>query len=73
MDDKLYDLLMKLPKKNLINVVWSALDSMQSYNGRSRTFCVMDSLGVQPNNDMENTWKMPTVKEAKKNTNDMGF
>ena len=46
MNDKVYDLLMKLPKKNIINVMWTALDKMQSYSDNTRTSCILESLGI---------------------------
>ena len=38
--------LLKLPKQNLVNLMLSALDEMQVYNGRSKTECIATALGA---------------------------
>ena len=46
MPDKIFDLLEKLPAENLINLMWEALDIMQSYNGRNKTECILMAAGA---------------------------
>jgi hypothetical protein len=69
MDDKLYELLLKLPKKNLINLMCNALDEMKIYNGRSINDCICTALGCE---EMEKNgrlcWKIPNMKTIKEMT-----
>jgi len=46
MTDALYEKLTKLPRKNLIALMWEALDYMQEWNGRTRTHCICKALGM---------------------------
>ena len=71
MIDSLYTLLMKLPRANLINLFWEALDEMQSYNGHSKLHCIMSALGAEEIE--EGKWKRPSFSEAKKNTKGHSF
>ncbi len=71
MDDKIYDLLLKLPKKNLINLMWDALDEMQAYNGRSRQYCILSVIGAEEVNDGK--WRIPKITAIKRNTDSMGL
>ena len=32
MSEKLYDFIMKLPKENIVNLMFMSLDEMQGYN-----------------------------------------
>lgn len=76
MQDNLYELLMKLPKKNLINLMWAALDEMQGFNGRSRMFCIMESMGVPlapDDNNNQTKWVKPNLADIRKNTDAMGL
>lgn len=70
MDDKLYELLMKLPRKNLISVMMQALDEMQAWNGRTRLHCICIALGCEEKmqNDGSQSYKVPSLKEIKENT-----
>jgi len=45
--DKLYNFLLKLPRKNLVHLMSESLDLMQQYNGRTKTFCIAQSLGCK--------------------------
>ena len=66
---------MKLPKQNLINLMWEALDHMQAYNGRSRTTCIcmaMDCEEVEKDNGTV-AFKPPSLKQVKENTENMGL
>lgn len=69
MDDKLYELLLKLPKENLINLMCMALDEMKCYNGRTVTYCICNALGCE---EMEENgrmcWKIPEMKTIKEIT-----
>ena len=76
MQDDLYNYLMKLPKANLINLMWSALDEMQAYNGRSRMFCIMEAMGAEladDDNNEQRGWKKLPFAKAKRNTAVMGL
>lgn len=75
MQDSVYEVLMKLPKKNLINTLWAALDIMQGYNGHSRTYCILDALGFKclDYEAERRTFERPTLKQIKENTESMGF
>lgn len=53
--DKLYDLLVKLSKDKLIDVMYSAVDHMGSYNGRTSYTCIMLGLG---GTKTEKGWKI---------------
>jgi hypothetical protein len=77
MDDKLYDILLKLPRKNLIHLMWDALDYMQGYNGRSKQECILEAIGAElveigKDND-EYKYKIQSLAEAKRNTEQMGL
>lgn len=72
MDNRLYEFLLKLPKRNLINLMWSSLDEMETYNGRSKTYCIALSLGCEPDDpDDPRKYSLPPLSEAKKNTDEM--
>jgi hypothetical protein len=76
MSDKLYELLMKLPKKNLINLMWGALDEMQAYNGRSRKSCILEAMGAEYIENMKTggvKYKLPKFKEIREITENMGL
>ncbi len=75
MDEKLYNVLMKLPKKNIINLMWEALDAMQAYNGRTRTYCLLETLGAKCINfeDPAPKYKLPSVADMRRNTESMGL
>lgn len=69
MHDQLYELLLKLPKENIINLMYSALDEMQMYNGRTITQCICTSLGCEEEEkDGKSYWKLPTLKVIKERT-----
>jgi len=70
MSDALYELLMKLPRKNLIGCMAQAIDEMEQWNGRSRTHCICTALGCKENmkEDGSSTWTVPSLKDIKKNT-----
>lgn len=70
MQDELYELLMKLPRKNLIGCMMQALDEMQSWNGRTRTHCICTALGCEETvkDDGSATYKVPPLKKIKENT-----
>ena len=71
MDEKLYQRIKQLPKENIINLMWGALDIMQGYNGRSRTQCIATALGGEVSGD-GSTISLVTLKDAKENTEQMG-
>ena len=68
MHDKLYNFLLKLPKKNLVHLMSESLDLMQQYNGRTKTNCIAEALGCESNSDA--WWTLPSLKKAKENTGD---
>jgi hypothetical protein len=77
MDDRLYEILTKLPRRNLIHLMWQALDEMQTWNGRSRQECIM--LAIVPaseskeNKDGTMSYKIKSLAELKRVTEHMGF
>jgi hypothetical protein len=76
MDDQVYELLEKLPRKNLIHLMWGALNIMQGYNGRTRQGCILEAMGsaVMDNDRGTFSYKLPkTLKEIKENTENMGL
>ena len=70
MDDRLYDFLTKLPKKNLINLMLMALDEMQAWNGRTITQAICKVFGTC--ND-EGKCFMPKLTDAKKKTDEISL
>ena len=60
-NDKLYVFLKDLPSDVLLNVMLSALDEMQSYNGRTMTRCIMQAMDAKKIND--NKWEAPSKDE----------
>lgn len=75
MDEKLYDLLTKLPKQNIIHVMWEALDHMQAYNGRSRQACICMAIDCEevPKENGTVAFKPPSIKKIKELTENMGL
>jgi len=74
MSDKLYELLLKLPKKNLVNLLWESLDEMQSYNGNTKTYCICKALGFKEKEENGRIiFEEIDLSEMKKNTDTMGF
>lgn len=76
MNDKLYDLLLKLPKKNLLNLLWLALDVMQSYNGQSRTKAIVTAIGgeqKEAEGDLPERYVVPSLAKIKEITDYMGL
>jgi len=71
MNEKLYDKIMKLPKSNIVNLMWGALDEMQAYNGRSRQECILLAMGASYIKDGK--WKLPPHKTLRENTDSMGL
>lgn len=71
MDDRLYDLMLKLPKKNIIHLMLGAMDSMQGYNGQSMNTCIIEAMGAEGRQDEETgklSWKLPKVSVLRKRT-----
>ncbi len=70
MNDFIYERLLKLPRKNLINLMWESLDFMQQYNGRSKLECIMLSLGSEElyNEKDQKIWNIPSIKKMKEVT-----
>ena len=44
MNEKLYEFIMKLPKKNIINLMFIALEEIQGYNGQTMKECILKNL-----------------------------
>lgn len=47
MSEKLYDFIMKLPKENIVNLMFMSLDEMQGYNWQSINECILKSLCIK--------------------------
>lgn len=71
MDHKLYNILLKLPRKNLIHLMWESLSEMQSYNGRSRTECIAIAMNADLNSNGK--YSTPSLAKLKEITNNMGL
>ena len=77
MNEKLYEQLIKLPRHNLISLMWGALDEMQDYNGRSRLECIMLAMGDaaehEEKEDGTMRYKIKSLAELKRQTHYMGL
>ena len=76
MDNQVYELLEKLPRKNLIHLMWDALSIMQGYNGRTKQGCILEALGAEVMDNDKGTfsYRLPkTFKEVRENTESMGL
>lgn len=69
MQDILYDRIMKLPRANVVNLMWDALDYMQQWNGRSRGTCIAMAMGGKE--VKEGCWELPTHKTLREYTEHM--
>lgn len=65
MNEKLYDMLLSLPKQSLLNVMLAAIDEMEGYNGQSKTSAIMRAVGAEEAEDGR-SWKLPAVKTIAK-------
>jgi hypothetical protein len=45
--DKLYEYLVEMEKDELLEVMFAALDNMQSYNGQSQTSAIMRGMRAE--------------------------
>jgi len=72
MDDKLYDFLLKLPRANLIHLMWSALDEMQHYNGQSRIRAIARTLDARESQSGDK-WILPTLRKVREDTDSIGL
>jgi hypothetical protein len=76
MNDKVYDLLLKLPRKNLIHLMWGALDIMEG-SCQTRQGCILESMGAEVSDNMKTggfKYRLPpTLKEIKENTDSLGL
>jgi hypothetical protein len=68
MDERLNEKILKLPKQNIINLMWDALDEMQSYNGRTKQTCILEAMGAK---SVGNKWRLPSDRQLKKDTEAM--
>jgi hypothetical protein len=65
---------MKLPKKHILNLMWEALDEMQSYNGRSKQTCILIAMNAEEHEDFKkggSSWKLPSMAKLKRDTETM--
>ncbi len=69
MSERLHEFLMKMPRANLIGLLYNSLDVMQGYNGHSRWFCIQAALGSDLKELDSGGWsaKYPTLADAKRN------
>lgn len=65
MNEKLYNMLLSLPKQSLLNVMLAALDEMEGYNGQSKTSAIMRVVGAEKSEDGR-SWRPPAVKTIAK-------
>ncbi len=65
-NDSLYNYLLKLPKSALLNLLLSAVDEMQGYNGQSQNSAICRALGAKEIDDEKGTrWRLPSLAETK--------
>lgn len=65
--DPLFDYIEKLPKRAAINLLLSALDEMQSYNGQSLTSAICRALDAREiETDSGSRWQMPSLAQTKR-------
>ena len=71
MENDKYDVLLKLPKKNLLKVMIDALDIMQGFNGYSKSWCIGEAMGLERYTDENGNslHKMIPFKEVRRKTN----
>jgi len=64
--NKLYEYLLELDKAVVLEIMGEALDMMQSYNGRSQTFCIISSIpgATVTETDDGYEYKLPTKEIA---------
>lgn len=60
----LTELLIRLPRPILLEVMVDALDLMQQHNGRSHAFCVLTAIGAVETE--EDRWRVPKLSQIKK-------
>ena len=61
----LHEVMEKLTKDELISLVYTSLDNMQAYNGRTREWCILDAMGAVEA-ESEGAWKLPKLEDIKK-------
>lgn len=61
MNDKLYNMLLSLPKQLLLNVMLAALDEMRRYNGQSNTSAIMRAIDAKKSEDGR-YWQLPSAE-----------
>jgi hypothetical protein len=67
LNEKLNDYIEKLPKRAVINLMLTALDEMQGYNGQSQTSAICHALGAEEIHTEKGTrWKLPAIGATKK-------
>ncbi|MCK5018345.1 MAG: hypothetical protein KAS32_14905 [Candidatus Peribacteraceae bacterium] len=68
--EKLEQRLLKETKADMLEIMIEAIDSMQAYNGRSITWCIIDALGGSPREDDDGnivSYSYPKYQRKKKN------
>ena len=70
--ERLYEVLMKLPRKNLIHLMFDALDEMQTYNGRTKMCCICYAMGCKESDDGK-SYTIPSLRKIKENTDSCLF
>lgn len=73
MDERLYELLLKLPRRNLVHIMWEALDLMQQYNGRSKMYCIAMAIGAKEDSKQDGKYSIPSAQKIKENSESMGL
>ena len=67
---KLEARLLQETKADIIAIMLEAIDSMQAYNGRSTTWCIVDALGGKANENDDgviSSYSYPKFKRKNKN------
>lgn len=70
MPEKLYQWLVKQTPEKLISIMYTALDSMQGYNGQSIKEVIFESAGFER---IDNGWKVPLNEDRRKESKEMWY
>ena len=58
--DQLYEYLLSFAKPIQLDIMLEAIDTMQAFNGRSITHCIMIAINAEEIGNEGRQWKLPT-------------
>jgi len=61
--ESLYNRLMKIEKEALLSLMLDALTDMQSYNGRTLSWCILNNIGTEMDNGKWRVLKPEAINE----------